>query len=84
MLEPLGACGAVGMSTPSAPTRGLQGLFDGPHHMRLCDAQGRLVLATALLSQAGRSEALPFTASSRALYVLIVDHKRTATLPPRP
>ena len=55
----------------------LTNLTDGLHHLRMYDAQGRLVLARALLSHAGRTGEVQLDLS-RAFYILQVDGVRTA------
>lgn len=61
-----------------SPTDGLAllGLPDGPHELRVFDAQGRLVLRQQVRSQAGRTEAIPFTGRGTALYLAVVDGRQ--------
>jgi hypothetical protein len=60
----------------------LMDLSDGPHHLAIYDAQGRVVLERKVSSTAGRSEAVLFTEHSAALYVVVVDQARTGKLVP--
>ncbi len=51
----------------------LLGVTDGPHRLRVYDAQGRLVLLQDVQSIAGRTTDIPFNAPSGALYVAVVE-----------
>ena len=55
----------------------LTNLTDGPHILRIYDAEGRLVLDRPVTSHAGRSGVVQLEPSS-ALYILRVDGLRTA------
>ena len=57
-------------------------LADGPHQLRVYDAQGRFVLSQQVQSEAGRSESIPFREKGSALYFLVVDNQRTGRLVP--
>lgn len=60
----------------------LLGLSDGPHSLRIYDAQGRMVLQRWVSSAAGRSEGILFTGQPSALYLVVVDNERTARVVP--
>ncbi|MCO6481408.1 MAG: hypothetical protein J5I62_01305, partial [Flavobacteriales bacterium] len=63
-----------------SPTQGLAllGLSDGPHELRVFDAQGRLVLHRQVQSVAGRSQTIPFNPPGSALYLAVVDGRQAA------
>ncbi|MEB2342973.1 MAG: hypothetical protein OZ932_13335 [Flavobacteriia bacterium] len=63
-----------------SPTDGLAllGLSDGPHELRVFDAQGRLVLHRQVQSVAGRSQTIPFNPPGSALYLAVVDGRQAA------
>jgi hypothetical protein len=60
----------------------LLGLVDGPHQLRVYDAQGRLVLREQVHSQAGQTTWLPLQDPGMAVYFLVVDNARTGRLVP--
>ena len=60
----------------------LLGLSDGPHVLKVYDAQGRLVLEQAVQSQAGRTNAVPLREAGASLYLVVVDNQRTGRLVP--
>ncbi len=60
----------------------LLGLSDGPHTLKVYDAQGRVVLEQAVQSQAGLSEPVCLREQRAALYLLVVDNQRTGRLVP--
>lgn len=57
-------------------------LSDGPHTVKVYDAQGRLVLEQAVQSQAGLSEPVSLREQRAALYLLVVNNQRTARVVP--
>ena len=57
-------------------------LPDGPHQVRVYDAQGRLLLERQILSSAGRSEALHMGDPIAAVYLVVVDNERTGRVVP--
>jgi hypothetical protein len=60
----------------------LLGLADGPHQLRVYDAQGRLVLREQVPSRAGRTTWLPLQDPGLAVYFLVVDNARTGRMVP--
>ncbi len=62
----------------------LLGLTDGPHEVRIYDAEGRLVVQKRILSNAGRSSDLYIGDQGSALYVFVVDATQVAKWVPAP
>ncbi|MBK9419423.1 MAG: hypothetical protein IPN44_00035 [Flavobacteriales bacterium] len=58
------------------------GLTDGPHQLRVYDAQGRLVLDRQILSSASRSENVRVDGQDFAIYVVRVDNEHALRIVP--
>ena len=78
--EPTGTALHTVWTSPGELT--LLGLADGPHSLRIYDAQGRLVLEQAVQSLAGRSTPVALRSTGTALYLLVVDGERTTRVVP--
>jgi hypothetical protein len=83
-------CSTVGVEEPSKPNNSfhafspepgvvsLLGLADGPHEVRIYDAEGRLVVQQRISSHADRSDDLFLGDQGSALYVIVVDATQVA------
>ncbi|HMN06140.1 MAG TPA: hypothetical protein PKD45_10460 [Flavobacteriales bacterium] len=69
-----------GLQACWSPDQGLAllGLSDGPHELRVYDAQGRLVLRQQARSMAGHTGTIPFDPPGSALYLAVVDGQQAA------
>ena len=64
--------------SPRPGTIVLTGLSDGPHALRVYDAQGRLVLARPINSTNGRTAEVQLDEQPAALYLIQVDEVQRA------
>ncbi|MBP9080221.1 MAG: hypothetical protein KBF80_08215 [Flavobacteriales bacterium] len=74
--------GALQMAWSTTGELTLLGLTNGPHTLKVYDAQGRLVLERRVSSMASRSESIRFAGQPSALYVVVVDNERTVRVVP--